>query len=259
MGEIKEARFVAVSCIHTPHYREEVRTWLLDNLSNEAPTHFVLLGDLFDAEAVSVHPTEYEHTLEDEYAAGHEYLKSIMEVLPKATELVWIHGNHDDNILAKDPRRSPRGLRSLLSWNRHEELGPLFREWKQIPYSKSKEGVYRLGQVCFYHGFDAGVNADELESLQMANILGGHAHRLFVKGHTHRPTAGVVQCMKTKRVKLPWYYVNVGTLGPLNPYYMNRKDSSGWGAAMARGVASLSEPRRPSCSDWSVEVENYDD
>ena len=254
----KVARFAAVSCIHAPYHRVEVKDWLLGKLDDDPPTHFVLLGDLFDAIAVSVHPAEYEHTLEDEYSHGHAYLKEIIDVLPEETKLVWIHGNHEDNIIAKDPRRSPRGLRSLLSWNRHEEFGPLFRKWRQVPYVKSSKGVYRLGQVCFYHGFDAGSNSDELETLQMASVMGGHAHRLFIRGHTHRPTPGVVQCFKTKKIPLPWYYINVGTLGPLDPYYMRRKDSSGWGAALARGETVIGEPRRPSAADWVATVERFD-
>ena len=255
---MKTAKFLAVSCIHTPYHSEEAQEWLLSVLSDEKPTHFILLGDLFDAEAVSVHPSEYEHTLEDEYEEGHKYLSSIMETLPKKTEFVWVHGNHDDNILAMDPRRSPRGLRSLLSWNRHEEFGPLFRKWKQIPYRKSERGIYRLGQVCFYHGFDAGANSDELESLQMAMMLGGHAWRLFVRGHTHSPTPAAMQCRRTRRINLPWFYANAGTLGPLNPYYMRRKDSSRWGAAIVRGEAALYEPRRASAADWDCQVEHMD-
>ena len=217
-----------------------------------------MLGDLFDAGAVSVHPHEFEHSLEHEYEKACKYLIDIMNVLPEETKLVWTHGNHDDNILAKDPRRSPRGLRSLLSWNKHYEFGETFRKWKQLPYSKSKSGVYKLGQVFFYHGYDASCNSDQLETLQIANIMGGYAHRLFIRGHTHRPTVGIEQCKRTLKIKLPWYYANAGTMGSLNPDYMNRKDSSGWGAAMVVGEASLSEPRRPSTSDWDAHVVQFD-
>ena len=258
MESIKKATFAAISCIHVPCENTEAKQLMLSALSDNPPTHFILLGDLFDAGAVSVHPSEFEHALEDEYESGHKYLSDIMEVLPDSTELIWTHGNHDDNILAKDPRRSPRGLRSLLSWNKHYEFGELYRKWKQIPYSKSKKGMYKLGQVYFYHGFDAGVNSDDLETLQMAMMAGGHAHRLFIRGHTHRPTMGVVQCKRSLKIRLPWYYANVGTMGPLNPDYMNRRDSSGWGAAMVVGEAALSEPRRPSTSDWDAHVVQFD-
>ena len=257
MEPIRKATFAAISCVHTPFENEDAKSWMLASICANPPSRFIFLGDLFDAGAVTVHPSEFEHALEDEYEHGHKYLSDIMGVLPPETELIWIHGNHDDNILAKDPRRSPRGLRSLLSWNKHYEFGELFRKWKQIPYTKCKQGLYKIGQVYFYHGFDAGVNSDELETLQMAQIVGGHAHRLFVRGHTHRPV-GVEQCTRTSKIKLPWYYANAGTMGPLNPDYMNRKDSSGWGAAIVRGEASLSEPRRPSTSDWDAHVELFD-
>ena len=257
MESVKKATFAAISCIHSPYPNETATEQMLSALSEINPTHFILLGDLFDAGAVTVHPSEFEHALEDEYEKGAEYLKKIMEVVPNA-EYIWTHGNHDDNILAKDPRRSPRGLRSLLSWNKHYEFGETFRMWKQIPYTKSKKGVYKLGQCFFYHGFDAGSNSDQLETLQMANLMGGQAHRLFVRGHTHRPTTGVEQCKRTLKIKLPWYYANAGTMGPLEPDYMNRRDSSGWGAAMVVGESALSEPRRPSTSDWDAHVVQFD-
>jgi len=258
MEPIKKATFAAISCVHSPYYNESARDQMLSSLSDNSPTHFIMLGDLFDAGAVSVHPHEFEHSLEHEYEKACKYLIDIMNVLPEETKLVWTHGNHDDNILAKDPRRSPRGLRSLLSWNKHYEFGETFRKWKQLPYSKSKSGVYKLGQVFFYHGYDASCNSDQLETLQIANIMGGYAHRLFIRGHTHRPTVGIEQCKRTLKIKLPWYYANAGTMGSLNPDYMNRKDSSGWGAAMVVGEASLSEPRRPSTSDWDAHVVQFD-
>ena len=175
MEQINTATFAAISCIHSPYQNESATDQMLSSLSNNSPTHFILLGDLFDAGAVSVHPHEFEHALEDEYEKGAKYLIDIMNVIPDA-KFIWTHGNHDDNILAKDPRRSPRGIRSLLSWNKHYEWGETFRQWKQIPYTKSKDGVYKLGQVHFYHGFDAGANSDQLETVQMANLMGGHAH-----------------------------------------------------------------------------------
>lgn len=253
----KTARFVAISCVHVPHSSEGALDWLISRLQEIKPTHFVLLGDLFEASSVSVHPNEYEFSLEEEYYAGAQYLETLRDNLDPSTQLVWLHGNHDDNILTRDPRRTPRGLRSLLSWNRHDELGPVFQRWKQVRYSKSPSGVYRLGPVIFTHGYDCGTNSDELETLQFAYMLGGHAHRLFLRGHTHRPTPVIRQCRRTMKIPLPWYYGNVGTMGPLNPDYMNRRDSSQWGAALCCGEASLSEPRRPSPRDWEAQMELY--
>ena len=94
------AKFVAVSCIHVPHHSEQAKEWLLSRLEELKPSHFVLLGDLFDAAAVSVHSDECYQSLEDEYEAGAEYLADIRKALGPDTKLVWCLGNHDDNIQA---------------------------------------------------------------------------------------------------------------------------------------------------------------
>jgi predicted phosphodiesterase len=253
---MKNAKFVAVSCIHVPHHRDEVLDWLVSRLEEIKPTHFILLGDLFEAGSVSVHPSEYWDTLECEYEAGAAYLETIRSALPKSCELVWTLGNHDDNIQCPDPRRSNWLTRSLIHWNKNQQYGGIFKRWKQIPYVKGPSGVYRLGPCRFYHGFDAGVNSDE--TLQMVMALKDQAWGLYVRGHTHRPTPGVLQCRRTQKVLLPWWYANPGTLGPLKPGYMARKDSSLWGAGLVSGECTLASPRRPSFKDWDASMEHFE-
>lgn len=254
MAEPKSETFAACSCFHVPFQNDDSIDWMLSRLADIQPDNFVMLGDLFDASAVSVHPHEYEHALEYEYEQGALILQRIMGVIPNAN-YVWCLGNHDDNIKASDPRRSPYQLRSLMNWNNHHEFGRTFLHWNQIPYRKDTRGVYKLGQVCFSHGYDAGVNSDELETLQLAMFTGGQAWRLFIRGHTHRPTPNIMQCCRTKRIPLPWYYANAGTLGPLSPDYMKRKDSSQWGAGIVVGETNTHSPRRASRAEWDAHVE----
>ena len=253
--EVKKASFLACSCLHVPFNPPETVDWLLGRLSDLQPDVFVFLGDLFDSSAVSVHPHEYEHSLELEYEEGADIFSRVMKAIPNS-KYVWCLGNHDANIRSEDPRRSPKQLRSLFDRNNHFVYGKVFRKFKQIPYIKDGRGVYRLGQVGFFHGWDAGVNSDELESLQMANLTGGQAWRLFVRGHTHRPTR-VTQCLRTKKIPLPWFYANAGTLGPLKPPYTHRKDTFNWGAGLVIGETSLSSPRRPSASEWDAHTEFF--
>jgi len=255
---MKPAKFVAVSCIHVPHHREEVLDWLVSRLEEIKPTHFILLGDLFEAGSVSIHPSEYWETLEQEYEAGSQFLETVRKSLPEGCELVWTLGNHDDNIQTPDSRRTSWLIRSLIHWNKNQEYGEVFRRWKQIPYVKGAQGVYRLGPCRFYHGFDAGMNSDELEALQMAMALKDPGWGLYVRGHTHRPTPGVMQCKRTAKVLLPYWYANPGTLGPLKPGYMTRKDSNLWGAGLVSGECNVSSPRRPSRKDWDASVEHFE-
>jgi predicted phosphodiesterase len=254
---MENAKFVAASCFHAPHNPEAPFEWLLGRLSDLNPTHFILLGDLFDASSVSVHPNDHVEKLEYEYEKASILLSRIHDVLPNA-ELIWTLGNHDDNIQTGDPRRTPKALRSLLHWNKHWEWGAEFRKWKQIPYIKGPRGVYRLGPVRFYHGFDAGVNSDELECLQMVGAIKDQAYSLWVRGHTHRPSPGVLQCKRTQKILLPWWYANAGTMGPLKPDYTKRKDTVQWGHAIIKGECSLGSPRRPSFSDWDADVEKFE-
>tara|TARA_Y100001938_G_scaffold149988_1_gene239069 strand:+ start:6734 stop:7504 length:771 start_codon:yes stop_codon:yes gene_type:complete len=253
MGQNKKSKFLAFSCVHVPFHPEDIIKSLQEVIVKEKPTHVICLGDLFDATAVSVHPDEASHTLEEEYYQGAKFLEQVESVCSEHCKLIWMHGNHDDNILYPDPRRTDHRLRSLLDWNRHSQLGKTFRRWRQFPYINSEKGIYRLGPVLFAHGFKAGGNSDEIEAIHFNNLMGGHAHRLIVRGHTHRPVPPT-QCMKARGVSLPLWYANAGTLGPLKPVYMRRKDSSNWGHGVVVGECNTGDVRRPSKKDWDSQL-----
>jgi predicted phosphodiesterase len=250
------AKIVAISCSHSPFASVEAHGRLLDLLSNEANsiTHFVHCGDLLEAAAASVHADEHGHTLADEFRHASAYLESIRKVLSPKARLYWLWGNHDDNIFKKDPRRIPQALREMIELGRDNKW-PEFQKWTQLPYTKSKRGVLQIGQVCFYHGFDAGATSDELEALQMSNITGGHSHRLFVRGHTHRPIPPT-QAMRTRKIPLPWWYANVGTMGPLEPDWASRVDRSQWGAAALIVETKTNRPHRLCSRQWDAQLLN---
>jgi predicted phosphodiesterase len=196
-------------------------------------THFVHCGDLLEAAAASVHAGEHDHTLADEFEHASNFLRSIREALPKGCRLIWMNGNHDDNIFKRDPRRIPKALRDMIEIN--------------------QRGQVQIGQVVFFHGFDAGQTSDELEALQFNNITGGHSHRLFVRGHTHRPVPPT-QCYRTRKVPLPYWYANVGTLGPLTPEWASRMDTSAWGAACLIAETKTGRPNRLCSKNWNAEL-----
>jgi predicted phosphodiesterase len=254
------AKFAAWSCVHSPYICEDSKAWLLNNLTNtRGLTHAVILGDLFESSAASVHPDEVKHELEYEYEVAAGYLKDVRSVLPRNCKLVWTLGNHDYNLKSPDPRRIPLDIRSLCNWNNHYEFGKEFRRWEQLPYIKSAKCVYSLGKVKFYHGFDAGTNSDELEGLQMNYMTGGGAHTLMVRGHTHRPTVSgsPVQCKRSAKVLLPNFFVNVGHQRAMDarryPEFMKRRDTSQWGNGMLLGETLLKTGRN-SGKCWSAEL-----
>ena len=129
--------FAAISCVHAPFQREESTNWLLNRLSTDGSklTDFIILGDLLESSAASVHPDEHSHTLADEYEAAAGYLTAIQQCLPPDCRLHWLLGNHDDNLQVSDSRRTDRRTRDLIHWSRSEWSG-VFGRWKQYPYIK---------------------------------------------------------------------------------------------------------------------------
>ena len=192
-------RIAAISCTHSPFTPQNVHHWLLETLSAlDGVTHFVHLGDIFEASAASVHPDEHDHTLLDEYRHASAFLASIRSVLPKRTPFHAIMGNHDDNLRSQDPRRIPRALRAVADFMHSEPFATEAKRWHWTPYRKDRSGCLELGPIVATHGFDVGQNSDELEALQFFNATGGAPHRLFIRGHTHRPVPPT-QCRRRRR------------------------------------------------------------
>jgi len=261
----KEARVAAISCTHVPHQSERAVERLLDQLtraSEDKPlTHFVHLGDLMDAQAASVHADDpAQHTLLDEFHSAADLLKRIRSVLPSDCKLVWTHGNHDDNIIKPgDSRRVPLELRELCNWNNVAEVCDEFRLWKQIPYRHGKMGCYQLGPIIFAHGWQASGNSDEMEGIRLAMACGGWAHRLIVRGHTHRPLQPT-QCRRSATTALPWHVANVGHCAfEERAPYTYRFDISRWGRGMLLADCAVGRPDRIGANAWDAEVISLDD
>jgi predicted MPP superfamily phosphohydrolase len=243
-------RAAAFSCVHAPFFDKEAQRWLNQKVSGLKLDYLICLGDLLEADAASVHPGESEHSLEHEYQSAAGFLTGAREAADNdRCQFIWLLGNHDANIQKRDPRRVPKPLRSLLDWNKHNAE---FAKWRQIPYLKGREGCFELGQTIFTHGFDAGAASDENEAIQFNNYCGGHGHRLVVRGHTHRPRV-VTQAMRTRTIPLPLWYCNAGTMGPLKPDYMERKDTSQWGSALVVVETKMGRACQPA-RNWDAQV-----
>lgn len=245
MGVHPVTKVVAFSCVHAPFTRKDAFAWLISVIRREKPTHIVNLGDWMEGDAASVHANENIHTIEDEYEAATSQSVQIHKAAPKA-KLVWLLGNHDDNIQSCDPRRIPKKFRGAVHWSRSMYRDE-FARWEQVPYEKSKRGTYQHGPIVFYHGYDAGANTDQREAMQFCRLTGWQAGRLFVRGHTHSPEP-VTQC-RYGSVRFPWWYCNVGTLGPMKPMYARRRCTANWGAGCL--VATIAGWK------WTAEVREF--
>lgn len=246
----KEQRVVAISCSHAPFVDWDTIKRAASIARYIKATHIIHLGDLHEADAASVHPGEESHTLEDEYDVASDVLNKLYHARPNA-EHIWILGNHDDNIQCGDPRRIPKDLRGGVHWSKHRVYGPVYERWREIPYVKSSACVYKVGHFRFYHGFDAGLNSDAQEAIQMRNATGCPHNTLWVRGHTHRPCQPT-QVHLTRKIPLPYWYANAGHSGPAKPDYMRRKDTGLW----AHGVfAGVTPTHWSSAGKWSARVE----
>ena len=263
MGARKRlARFAAISCTHCPFQRKESIDQVITKLSDGGPygplTDFIMLGDLRESACASVHPgSEYGHTLSDEYEAAAGVLESIRKVLPKKCNLHFLHGNHDDNLLVADGRRTNPATRDLLVWS-NTQWANVYARWKQYPYVKpsihDQRGCLQIGQMIFAHGWLSSGNSDEMEGLQLAYACGGHAHRCVVRGHTHRPR-DVIQCQRSQTVLLPYWVINAGSCGPLQPAWMARRDVSQWRPAIVWGECKVNSPSRFAAREWTAHTE----
>lgn len=249
------ARIGILSCTHAPLTPKKPWKWILDQLDGEPLTHLVHLGDWIDTDPANPHGTEQGHTQADEYEMACKQSKELRGVVGKTCTLIRHNGNHEDR-LEPWSTNVPKRLRSLTHWTRDPDLKKEWGLWKNIPYIKSLEGCYRIGQLLTYHGYDIGSNSDELESLQMVLSAGAASNLLAVRGHTHRPLAPT-QMSKTKRIPLPWWYGNAGHTGPTQPHYMRRQDVSQWGQALMIVEAQLGDPAKMKGRCWDAELRRY--
>ena len=258
MGEW--AKFGAISCTHCPHQSERAIEKLLDELKGRRLSHFIHLGDVVEGQASSRHSDDpASHTLFDEFCVAADMLRRIRETLQESNPdvvLVALDGNHDDNIQRQG--RIQHDVRSLLDPRRMEGVKDEYSQWRNVKYRMGVRGCYQLGSVIFSHGFAAGANSDELEAIQLAMACGGHAHRLVIRGHTHRPKPPT-QCKRSSRILLPWWYANCGYMAfDQRAAYTERFDISQWGRAVIFGEAQLGRVGRMGRDSWRAELVSLD-
>ena len=242
----KSVRAVYVSDTHCPDQDAKAVSWAAGKIAEFKPNYLIFGGDLFEADAASRFYNEQKYDILAEYEAGAKVMNLLAGAAPDA-KLVWTLGNHDHNLTAAG--RIDKRVRDAVHWNR-SEWGESFRRWQQVPYDFSAKGVLQLGQVILWHGHDG---SEDLNAIRISNACGGFGHRLVVGGHTHTP-AGPRAAERTRRIPLPLWYANAGTLGPLRPDWTTRQDTSRWGAAIVRIELTMGRACQPA-KNWACEVE----
>lgn len=254
---MKPVKWLAYSCLHAPLTDMAAFNWMIGQVETHKPNVIVDLGDSIEAMAASKFKDshEAEWTLRHEYDTHCKLKQAVREAAPKGCRLVYLPGNHEDNIMR--PGRLDKAVRGVCNWADPKNQ-PELTHWHiaaQYKYCRV-QGCFRIGQVCFAHGYEHSGSGDENQALYLGNEYG-----LTVLGHTHRPTPAIMQCRKGVGVPLRYYYANAGTLRQMDADYMSRKRKALWGQAVVVGEAlPVKSPRMTRC--WSAHVElfrMYDD
>ena len=217
--------WLAFSCPHCPLQDDEAVEWLLEQIKEHRPDTIVHLGDGHEADAASKFQNEYDFTLRDEYEAHNNFLSQVRKASPSSRR-VFLPGNHDNNLLKW--ARLDKDIRDLCDYHEWE---PELKHWEEpCQYINGPRGVFRIGQVSFFHGYQAGASADAMQSVRL-----GLPYGLTVSGHTHSPV-DVTQDKRSVSVLNPFWYANAGTLRDIdNVPWMDDKDRQRWGQAVVVG------------------------
>ncbi len=245
-------KFVALFDQHAPFQNDEYLEKTYEIISKVKPQHVIIGGDLFDADGASKWNNEEAHDLLEEYEIANKILENCHKAAPRGAKLIWLLGNHEDNVLQKG--RIDRRLRRLCEWGRHMSEA---KNWQQVPYSREEnKGCYRIGrQVTFIHGHVAPEHAESpSNSLVEQAIINNNAEpfSLVICGHSHRPTE--LKRMRIAKTPLPHWWMVSGCLCQLNPPrdWMARKRWDLWGNGIVVGDVI---PTHSSRKDkyWEVE------
>lgn len=215
--------FLAFSCVHCPNHDPDGIDWLVQQIADRQPDVVVNLGDTIETNCLSSFAKVNEDTLAAEYESADDVLSRIVDAA-RGAKLVWIEGNHEERYR----RPEYAALSKLIDYRKRI---PAASGWKHIARHYHPDGVFRMGQVSFSHGFNTGVASCKREAIQL-----GVPNGLYVYGHTHRPHP--VHRIALGTTKLPYWHANVGTFIKPGPDYMQSKDDSLWGQAVVVGHAN---------------------
>lgn len=250
----KNMKVFVLGCSHAPLTPEATWDWMLGKLEDYQPDVIVHTGDWQEASTCSRHPTDDGYSLLDEYEFIANQSDQIRRVAPNA-RLIRHEGNHEyrfdpENINTTHNRR----LRHALHWTQHPLLASEWGHWLTVPYRNGAEGCFRLGQLLTYHGHKLGGTGDEIEALNRITSTQSPLGTLAVRSHTHKPKPPT-QCRKNVQAPLPFWYANVGTLGPLSPAYAHGFDTSEWGAALLQVDLRLEDSYNT--KSWDFEYHTF--
>jgi len=229
-------KLVACGDFHAPHTVGWAFERVLDITKKFKPDIFLNLGDWADLSSATSHPSTDTHTQEEEYDECARQARMIRNVVGNAQK-VWFLGNHEFRI-SKYCANVPSRIKTMLVWDKHPKFNAELHDWKVVPYEFGSPGLKKWGPVIASHGYRTGAFGCEREAVEAIGMAGWPSKAIYVRGHDH-DLIPPEQCHRGT-TKLPWWWCNPGTLGPLHPAYAKRETTAGW----RHGVALIEYSRK---------------
>jgi metallophosphoesterase superfamily enzyme len=224
--------------------------WLIAVIEEHKPHVIVNLGDWYEGKAAKRWPSWSDETwsLNEEHRMVSDQALAIRAAAPDA-RLVWLYGNHDDNLFGMQPERIKDDLRESVQWSENRLAAVALDGWEVV--RKYGERIrLRIGPITFQHGVDLNVNGEK-----DAGYYHGTPYGLYVCGHTHRPVR--VTRAQERKTYLPYWYANTGCGANWERmHYVDRAKTRMWGRGAVVGECSGADQRRTAFASkqWDAEL-----
>lgn len=243
-------KFVAFSCLHAPLTDRSYFQWLISVIEEHKPNVIVNLGDWYEGKAAKRWPSWSDETwsLCEEHRAVAEQANAIRSAAPDA-RLVWLYGNHDDNLFGMQPERVKDDLRESVQWSENRVASAALESW-EVTRKYGHDVRLRLGPVTFQHGCSVTANAEKNGAYDYATPFG-----LYICGHTHR-LVRVTRAEERQRYMAYWYANPGYGADGRRMHYMDRMSKRKWGRGAIIGECAGADQRRTAFASkqWDAEL-----
>jgi len=204
-------RRLFVSDMHVPDHDPSALAVVRAFKENWKPHKVTVMGDVINADAVSMHAkTQTRYDQSEEYAIAGEILDWL-----EPDEI--LEGNHEERF--RRPGCVPWELWAMLNPQKWFEIEKRGVRW--IPYSNHPEDLMHVGKLTVIHGFRTNEYAAKAEALSFGCVIHAHTHRVqnFQPKHAYEKHTGF----------------NIGCLCKLDLEYQTTGTPRGWAQAFAFG------------------------
>lgn len=211
---------------HGNHISIEARDAMLADARAIGPDEIVLLGDHLDAGGTfnshqRTYTNEFTESYEEDCAAANEFLDLLQAACPKAKDIHYLEGNHEQHVERWAARNFNSHRDAEMFLDRMGPVAALKLKDRGIAYYRRSvfyqglaiPGCIQLGKCFFVHGISHAKHADSIHLQRFgASVVFGHIHR----------SMGRVERTVTSGGHGAWC---PGTLAKLQPLYKHTQPS----------------------------------